>query len=268
MPPCTHSQSQHFGVTRSCLPPIKGSHCSIWNSSFPYILSLSPSLSLRDARLEDKNAQVECEWEIAYSPSIFKTVYFLSFDPVGLLSFCLFCRAMASGEAAFFITSVTSSLQPCQKFWATKSARFNIFVRLWASSTLYKLMLRCEFSPGIGFLSFSVRFLQTSTDISLALMVLQVEFLIQDINAVVMPIDLFNPALADLRLALCSISAFRFLFEPGDKQCQMLLEPSRQTFHPHSFSLSLFLSRSHTHFLLIALSPPRHHFPFVIVVGK
>lgn len=71
-------------------------------------------------------------------------------------------------------------------------------------------MLRREFSPGISFLSFSVRFLQTSTDILLALVVLRVECLIQDINAVIMPIDLFNPALADLRLALCSRISLSF----------------------------------------------------------
>lgn len=202
MPPCTHGQSQHFGVTRSCLPPIKGSHCSIWNLSFPYILSLSLSLALPVTAwclTEDKKAQVECEWEIAYSP-VFSL---LSFDPVGQLSFCLFV-------VRWRLEKLPSSLQLCQKFCEKKSACFNIFVRLWASSALYKLMLRCEFSPGISFLSFSVRFLQTSTDISLALVVLRVEFLVQDINAVIMLIDLFNPALADLRLALCSCISLSF----------------------------------------------------------
>lgn len=141
---------------------------------------------------------------------IFPSIFFSVVWPSGSVEFLSFCRAMASGEAAFFATSVTSSLQLCQKFCEKKSACFNIFVRLWASSALYKLMLRCEFSPGISFLSFSVRFLQTSTDISLALVVLRVEFLVQDINAVIMLIDLFNPALADLRLALCSCISLSF----------------------------------------------------------
>lgn len=136
--------------------------------------------------------------------SIYRIVYFPKFNLPGQLNLCLSCRASTSGEAVFFITSVTL-WEALPKFWENKCADS---VSLSALFTIYKLTLLCEFSPVISFFSFSVCFLQSYTNNSLVLVVLWVEFIIQDINAVINPI--FNPPLADLRLALCSCISLSF----------------------------------------------------------
>lgn len=97
-----------------------------------YSLSLSLPRSLchsvmPDSRIKKLRSRVT---EKSHIPQYFQNSLFSVVSPSGSVEFLPFCRAMASGEAAFFITSVTSSLRLCQKFCEKKSTRFNFFVRL------------------------------------------------------------------------------------------------------------------------------------------